>query len=286
MRAQAGRIAKGNEGEHAVAALLDVLDGAGWVVLNDRYKSARSPANLDHVVVGPAGVFVIDAKNWSGRIALDDRGLACRGWRKDEELRSAGADAELVRQLAEPVAPGLPVTGVLAFVQDPGLVAPVDHGGAVLLHAPQLLTWLTSLPRVLSPQQVHQVGSTLDTALPPRSGRRRAGPTMADLQATRRSTRSVRSGTDRAAPRQSAVQPSQGPSVAEAALRTLAKGVAVGVLFLLVLALLPSAIRAFSPFVEHQLVKAVTPRPASVCQVRPTCAPAPTTGIGAAAPAP
>lgn len=70
-RRMAEACAKGNAGEVQIAALLDTLDGAGWRVLNDRYKSKTSTANLDHVVIGPGGVSVIDTKNWSGgRIRL------------------------------------------------------------------------------------------------------------------------------------------------------------------------------------------------------------------------
>jgi hypothetical protein len=50
--ALAAAVEKGNHGERVVADLLDVLDGAGWCVLHDRYKPG-SPANIDHVVVGP-----------------------------------------------------------------------------------------------------------------------------------------------------------------------------------------------------------------------------------------
>jgi hypothetical protein len=33
-----------------------------------------SPANIDHIVIGPAGVFVVDAKNHAGPIEIRDRG--------------------------------------------------------------------------------------------------------------------------------------------------------------------------------------------------------------------
>lgn len=134
-RSVAERIEKGNAGEQRVGELLDVLDGAGWVVLHDRYKSARSPANLDHVVVGPPGVFVVDAKNWTGaRLRLDERGLALDGRRRDRALHAARADADLVGQLVAAVVPGVAPVGVLAFVQDVGLggpsAAPAGDGAA------------------------------------------------------------------------------------------------------------------------------------------------------------
>ncbi len=172
-RRMADACGKGNDGEERVATLLNTLDGAGWRVLNDRYKSRTSPANLDHIVVGPGGVTVIDAKNWnSGPVRLDGQGMAVSRYRKDEELRDGSASALVVREHVLRVAPAAPVRGVLAFTTDVGLPVPVEHHGVVLLQAEQLLPWLVNQPPVLTPQQVHQVSSALDAALPPRSGPR------------------------------------------------------------------------------------------------------------------
>ncbi|MGH8931168.1 MAG: nuclease-related domain-containing protein [Egibacteraceae bacterium] len=38
-----------------------------------------SRANIDHVAVGPGGVFVIDSKRWKGYVWVDDAGHARRG---------------------------------------------------------------------------------------------------------------------------------------------------------------------------------------------------------------
>jgi hypothetical protein len=35
-----------------------------------------SPANVDHLVIGPTGVFVIDSKRWRGRVRQGADGLA------------------------------------------------------------------------------------------------------------------------------------------------------------------------------------------------------------------
>lgn len=171
--AAARRIEQGNDGERRVAELLDVLDGARWVMLHDRYKSRASPANLDHVAVGPPGVFVIDSKSWTGgRLRYDDRGMAIGRYRRDDELHSAKVDADIVRRAAVLAVPDVPVVGVLAFVEDVALTAPVHHQQVMLLQAEQLLGWLTGQPAQLTPAQVHQVSSTLDAALPPRDGPR------------------------------------------------------------------------------------------------------------------
>ncbi len=61
----------GAEGERRVAAVLDGL--AGVEVLHDRLVPGGR-ANIDHIAVGPSGVFVIDAKNYTGRIGVRDVG--------------------------------------------------------------------------------------------------------------------------------------------------------------------------------------------------------------------
>lgn len=165
----AAAVEKGNAGEHHVAGLLDVLDGAGWVVLNDRYKDSTSRVNLDHVVVGPPGVFVIDSKKWSGRLRLDERGMAVNGYRRDKALADALELTGSVHARALSLHGPLTSCAVLAFVDDVGLPAPVWHQGVALLQAGDLLPWLTGRPAALSPQEVQRLGSSLDAALPPRT---------------------------------------------------------------------------------------------------------------------
>lgn len=72
----AGLVARAYEqgalGERATAEALAPLTAAGWHVLHDRLLP--SGGNIDHVVVGPAGIVVIDTKNWSGNPSIGGRG--------------------------------------------------------------------------------------------------------------------------------------------------------------------------------------------------------------------
>lgn len=165
------RISRGNVGEQVVGGLLDQLPPDRWRVLHDRRKSRQSPANLDHLVIGPPGVLVIDAKNWSGgRLRIDERGMVVGGWRKDNELHSAKVDADVVRDVvAAWTGASPPVIGVLAFVQDMALAEPVTHCSVVLVQRDQLLPWLASLPPTLAPSEVHALTGYLSGAFPPRS---------------------------------------------------------------------------------------------------------------------
>ena len=61
---------KGAAGEKAVARILSRLPDE-YRVVNDVRTSA---GNLDHVVIGPTGVFVVETKNWRGIIAADGKG--------------------------------------------------------------------------------------------------------------------------------------------------------------------------------------------------------------------
>jgi hypothetical protein len=68
----------GADGEGATAAALKALP-SGWVVLSDLAWPGQQHVNIDHVVIGPAGVFVIDTMNWSGRVIVDDGTLRQSG---------------------------------------------------------------------------------------------------------------------------------------------------------------------------------------------------------------
>lgn len=71
-----------------LGSLLDPLRDEGMAVLHDRRMSG-SRGNIDHLVVAPAGVFVIDAKNYDGRVERRERG----GWlSKDYRLYVGGRD--------------------------------------------------------------------------------------------------------------------------------------------------------------------------------------------------
>jgi Nuclease-related domain len=61
---------KGAVGEALVAATLTELPDS-FVVVNDVSKRF---GNIDHVVIGPTGVYVIDAKNWNGSVKADGQG--------------------------------------------------------------------------------------------------------------------------------------------------------------------------------------------------------------------
>jgi hypothetical protein len=65
---ESGRWSRGAEGEEVVGRILEGLSPAGWHVLHD---VSFGRGNIDHVVVGPGGVFSVETKSHPGRRSVD-----------------------------------------------------------------------------------------------------------------------------------------------------------------------------------------------------------------------
>jgi len=66
---------KGAVGERGLAAGLEKLLGGKAILLHDR-RIPGSRANIDHLAISAAGIHIIDAKNYTGKIEQRDKG----GW--------------------------------------------------------------------------------------------------------------------------------------------------------------------------------------------------------------
>lgn len=94
--------AAGAAGEARVASILETLEAQGWMALHDVHWPGRPKANLDHVLVGPGGVIVIDAKNWSGDIHLRNGVLRQNGYSREREVSGVVEQCSAVAALLEP----------------------------------------------------------------------------------------------------------------------------------------------------------------------------------------
>ena len=53
--------------ERQVAGKLGALNAAGYTFLHDRgWPGSRGGAQIDHVLIGPGGLFIVDTKAWAG----------------------------------------------------------------------------------------------------------------------------------------------------------------------------------------------------------------------------
>jgi hypothetical protein len=88
---------RGAIGEQATATLLAGLPDR-FVVLHDR-QIPGSQANIDHVVVGPTGVFVVETKRYRGSLTIRDNELFIESRRKTTIVEQAIREAEAVRRV-------------------------------------------------------------------------------------------------------------------------------------------------------------------------------------------
>jgi hypothetical protein len=150
---------RGAEGEATTAAALVELERHGWTTFHDVRWPGRPRANIDHVVVGPSGVFVIDSKNWSGNIRLVGDVLYQGSHRREREVAAAADAAIAVSQVLQ----GFPVTPVLCFVASEEIDGWAR--GVMVCSGQHLAARLASQPPVLSADSLKRVTSILQWQL-------------------------------------------------------------------------------------------------------------------------
>ena len=153
---------RGAEGEEAVAAALAQLPAGTWTVFHDVRWPGRRYANVDHIVVGPPGVFVIDAKNWSGQVAVNDDVLRQNG-RSRETAVAAAAEAGLAVAGLVPLVKPHFVHPVLCFVRDEEVSGWARD--VMVCSTSNVVTMLTSRSAVLAEHEVNQLRLDLDLGL-------------------------------------------------------------------------------------------------------------------------
>ena len=152
---------RGAQGERRTARLLRRLARVGFVVFHDLAVPGFQ-ANVDHLVIGPTGVFVIDSKQWTGNVHQGADGLVWHNhYRLDRTLETVRWEAETIgRMLGTRAAALLCVHG--AHVQGGG----VDAQGVAIVPA-QLLRSALGQDRVLSDVDMTVLATTAWTSLRP-----------------------------------------------------------------------------------------------------------------------
>lgn len=164
----------GARGEELLGQVLDDLPGV--VVLHDR-RMPRTRANVDHIVIGPKGVFVVDAKRYAGRIGIHNKGSLFRAdYRLYVGRRDCSALTEKVVWQAKVVLEALqasgidtlpPITPVLCFVDgDWPLINPPSTFGGVRLENERSIRRLVSAGPAKDPKAIESATRVLMAAVP------------------------------------------------------------------------------------------------------------------------
>ena len=145
-------------GELEIARRLAAL-GPGWYVLHSVPVGSGS-SDLDHVVIGPAGVFTINTKHHRGQnVWVGGRRILVNGQRTDH-LRNAGYEAKRASKLLSVAAHMLvDVTPIVAIVGARRMTVRERPYDVAVLHDHELVRWLQRRPVTLTPQQVEHLAA-------------------------------------------------------------------------------------------------------------------------------
>ncbi len=155
----------GAEGERKTERALEPLAKAGWSFAHD----IQGPGgNIDHIAVGPAGVYLLETKNPRGSVEIR-KGVTHVRSRHDPDrttpLRSvrpqaAGAAARVKHEIEERSGIRTWVQPTVVFWSDfPAQI--VEDDRCVYVHGSRLASWLRERPETLDQQQVERVAAAI-----------------------------------------------------------------------------------------------------------------------------
>ena len=144
--------------------------------LPDRYRTGSvAKGNLDHVVVSPSGVFLLDTKWLAGEVAIVGKTVRLSRRDLDDESyewslgRAAKASSA---RLQEDIAARTGIRfvhPVIVFWSDfeAGLV---ECDGVTFVHGTRVAEWLLAQEPRLTPERVAEVAACIESERPPRAG--------------------------------------------------------------------------------------------------------------------
>jgi hypothetical protein len=145
----AERAARGAEGERKVGAILENLS-PDWHVLHGVWLGR---GDIDHVLVGPGGVFTVETKSNRGQIPVDQI--------DPRMLSQAYAEARVLEKVS-----GLDVTPLLVF-SETFLIGsvPAHRQGVTVLPARMLAPFMARRRPTLAPEEATEIAKRLRLAL-------------------------------------------------------------------------------------------------------------------------
>lgn len=165
---------KGGRAERALSEKLGLIPAVR--VLHDRLRPGSKTGNIDHLAVAPTGVWVIDAKAYSGKLEVRNKGTLFRpnnqlyvnGRRQDRLVDGVLRQAEAVQGVLTAVHPEVPVRAALCFIgtELDWFESPFMHNGAAITWPKKLYKSLAK-PGALGPGEIEAVHLTLSRSLRP-----------------------------------------------------------------------------------------------------------------------
>ena len=154
------RFFKGARGEEKVAGILASLPDA-YHVFND---FAAGRAHVDHVVVGPGGVFSVETKTWRGVVSVEESRILLNGQLPDRDpLAQTVKEAQLVRSALAAKGWDGPVTPVLVFASDSFAAHRANVRGVIVINSNELQAGFASERVVIPPAERDRLVGLMET---------------------------------------------------------------------------------------------------------------------------
>ncbi|MES2094045.1 MAG: NERD domain-containing protein [Actinomycetota bacterium] len=140
-------------GEIVVANVLAQL-GAEWTVLH-AVPVGSNGADIDHVILGPGGIFTINTKNHSGKkIWIGGSTFLVNGYKQDYMRNSAHEAERAARLLSAVTGRPVTVTPLIVVVNPASITTGRKRPRVTVLTSNTLKRWLLRRPQVLSDRAV------------------------------------------------------------------------------------------------------------------------------------
>ena len=143
---------RGARGEERVAGVLASLPDA-YHVFND-FEAGGD--HIDHVVIGPAGVFSVETKSWRGTVEVVEGHVLVNGILPSR-------DPDKVRSAIKKVGFDVTVAPVVCFASDTFAADAVSCGPVKILNSNAINEWFASQPDILPPDELARLVQLLET---------------------------------------------------------------------------------------------------------------------------
>jgi hypothetical protein len=180
------------EARHRTERALLSIARAGWDIAHD--VQLPGVDRLDHLAVGPSGVYLLTSKAWQGMVTVDHKGATITpqhdpgsAWTALGPHRSLPpAASAVVRALAGVTGRPVPAPRAVVVVWAPFPEQVTVCAGVSYVAGEHLADWLVGQPARPEMPPLGRPGGAIGTALPaPRAGRPSGSGSMGDRSAPR-----------------------------------------------------------------------------------------------------
>ena len=154
------RFFKGARGEEKVSGILQGLPDT-YHIFNDFVACGR---HVDHVIVGPAGVFAVETKFWRGMVTVEEGHVLLDGQLPDRSpLAQARKEADAVKAALAAAGWSGAVTPVLTFASDSFVQHVAELQGTVIINSCELRRSFSTERVVIPPAELDRLVKIMES---------------------------------------------------------------------------------------------------------------------------